>query len=147
MGTSRAGSDNGAGMTDNETKGRSKVNEAYENIMTRRSIRKYKPDMVEKELIDKVVEAGLAFFFLKVYSLEIGAAADGVVLVVDVIAYKEHDLCGISGKSLGPLAVLAYHVHAGTVYNCTDTLGFIDNLTEKEHVVSCGIYIRRVKIV
>lgn len=59
MGTSRAGSDNGAGMTENETKGRSKVNEAYENIMTRRSIRKYKPDMVEKELIDKVVAAGL----------------------------------------------------------------------------------------
>ena len=35
------------------------MNEAYENIMTRRSIRKYKPDMVERELIEKVVEAGL----------------------------------------------------------------------------------------
>ena len=35
------------------------MNEAYENIMTRRSVRKYKPDMVERELIEKVVEAGL----------------------------------------------------------------------------------------
>ena len=33
------------------------MNEAYENIMTRRSVRKYKPDMVERDLIEKVVEA------------------------------------------------------------------------------------------
>ena len=35
------------------------MNAAYENLMTRRSIRKYKPDMVERELIDQVVQAGL----------------------------------------------------------------------------------------
>ena len=35
------------------------MNEAYENIMTRRSVRKYKPDMVDKETIEKIVEAGL----------------------------------------------------------------------------------------
>lgn len=35
------------------------MNEAYENIMTRRSVRKYKPDMVERDLIEKVVEAGI----------------------------------------------------------------------------------------
>ena len=33
------------------------MNEAYENIMTRRSVRKYKPDTVERDLIEKVVEA------------------------------------------------------------------------------------------
>lgn len=31
----------------------------YEELLKRRSIRKYKPDMVERELIDKVMEAGL----------------------------------------------------------------------------------------
>lgn len=35
------------------------MNEAYDNIMSRRSIRKYKPDMVDKETIDKIVTAGL----------------------------------------------------------------------------------------
>lgn len=32
--------------------------DAIENIMTRRSIRKYKSDMVPKEIIEKIVEAG-----------------------------------------------------------------------------------------
>ena len=35
------------------------MNAAYENLITRRSIRKYKPDMVERELIDQIVQAGL----------------------------------------------------------------------------------------
>lgn len=35
------------------------MNTAYENLITRRSIRKYKPDMVERELIDQIVQAGL----------------------------------------------------------------------------------------
>ena len=32
--------------------------DAIENLMTRRSIRKYKSDMVPKEIIEKIVEAG-----------------------------------------------------------------------------------------
>ena len=39
------------------------MNEAYENIMTRRSVRKYKPDMIERDLIEKVVELELKFPF------------------------------------------------------------------------------------
>jgi nitroreductase len=35
------------------------MNETMKNILERRSIRKYKPDMVEKELLDQVIEAGL----------------------------------------------------------------------------------------
>ena len=34
------------------------MDRVLETIKTRRSIRAYKPDMVEKELIDKVIEAG-----------------------------------------------------------------------------------------
>lgn len=34
------------------------MNEALRNIVTRRSIKKYKPDMPPQELIDQVVEAG-----------------------------------------------------------------------------------------
>ena len=33
------------------------MDRVLETIKTRRSIRAYKPDMVEKELIDKVIEA------------------------------------------------------------------------------------------
>ena len=39
-------------------KGISAMNEALRNIVTRRSIKKYKPDMPPQELIDQVVEAG-----------------------------------------------------------------------------------------
>ena len=35
------------------------MSEALENIKTRRSIRKYKPDMVPQEILDKIIEAGL----------------------------------------------------------------------------------------
>lgn len=34
------------------------MSEVMDNIMTRRSIRKYKPDMVPREVIDEVVKAG-----------------------------------------------------------------------------------------
>lgn len=33
--------------------------DALENILTRKSVKKYKPDVVPKELLDKIVEAGL----------------------------------------------------------------------------------------
>ena len=33
-------------------------NQVLENMKTRRSIRKYKPDMVPKEIIEKIAEAG-----------------------------------------------------------------------------------------
>ena len=36
----------------------SSENKVLESIKTRRSIRKYKPDMVPKEIIDQIVEAG-----------------------------------------------------------------------------------------
>lgn len=39
-------------------KGISAMNEALRNIVTRRSIKKYKPDMPPQELIDQVVESG-----------------------------------------------------------------------------------------
>jgi len=35
------------------------MSEALENMITRRSIRKYKSDSVPKEIIDKIIEAGL----------------------------------------------------------------------------------------
>lgn len=35
------------------------MSEALENIKTRRSIRKYKPDMVPQEILDQIIEAGL----------------------------------------------------------------------------------------
>lgn len=35
------------------------MSEALENIKTRRSVRKYKPDMVPQEILDKIIEAGL----------------------------------------------------------------------------------------
>lgn len=34
------------------------MNETLQTICTRKSVKKYKPDMVEKELIEKIVEAG-----------------------------------------------------------------------------------------
>ena len=34
------------------------MSEVINNMKTRRSIRKYKPDMIPKEIIDKIVEAG-----------------------------------------------------------------------------------------
>lgn len=37
---------------------RGKLMEAIENLVTRRSIRKFKPDMVPKEIIAKIIEAG-----------------------------------------------------------------------------------------
>ena len=36
----------------------SSENKVLESIKTRRSIRKYKPDMIPKEIIDQIVEAG-----------------------------------------------------------------------------------------
>ena len=33
-------------------------NQVLENMKTRRSIRKYKPDMVPKEIIEKIAEVG-----------------------------------------------------------------------------------------
>ena len=35
------------------------MSEALENIKTRRSIRKYKPDMIPQEILDQIMEAGL----------------------------------------------------------------------------------------
>ena len=35
------------------------MSEALENIKTRRSIRKYKPDMIPQEILDQIIEAGL----------------------------------------------------------------------------------------
>ena len=35
------------------------MNTVLEAIKTRRSIRKYKPDMVEQDKIDQIIEAGL----------------------------------------------------------------------------------------
>ena len=35
------------------------MSEALENIKARRSIRKYKPDMVPQEILDQIIEAGL----------------------------------------------------------------------------------------
>ena len=35
------------------------MNQTMQDLLTRRSCRKFKPDMVEKELIDQVIEAGL----------------------------------------------------------------------------------------
>ena len=35
-----------------------KMSTAFENMVTRRSIRKYKADMVPKDIIEKVMEAG-----------------------------------------------------------------------------------------
>ena len=34
------------------------MNEIIKGILERRSVRKYKPDMVPRELIDQIVEAG-----------------------------------------------------------------------------------------
>lgn len=34
------------------------MTEIQQNIITRRSIRKYKPDMLPKETIDRIIEAG-----------------------------------------------------------------------------------------
>lgn len=34
------------------------MSEAFENMITRRSVRKYKPDMISKEIIEKIVKAG-----------------------------------------------------------------------------------------
>ena len=39
-------------------KRRKKTMNAMENLLTRRSIRKYKPDMLPREIIDRIVEAG-----------------------------------------------------------------------------------------
>ena len=35
------------------------MNPTIQNILTRRSIRKYKPDMLPREIIDQIIEAGL----------------------------------------------------------------------------------------
>lgn len=35
------------------------MSEVLDNIKSRRSVRKYKPDMVPQEIIDKIIEAGL----------------------------------------------------------------------------------------
>ena len=32
--------------------------DAMNNLLTRRSIRKYKPDMLPREVIEKIIEAG-----------------------------------------------------------------------------------------
>ena len=34
------------------------MNEAYNNILTRRSIRKYRPEQISREELDAVLEAG-----------------------------------------------------------------------------------------
>lgn len=34
------------------------MTQVMQNITTRRSIRKYKPDMLPKEIIDRIIEAG-----------------------------------------------------------------------------------------
>lgn len=34
------------------------MNEVMKNLLTRRSIKKYKPDMVPKEVLDQIIEAG-----------------------------------------------------------------------------------------
>lgn len=35
------------------------MNESYQNIITRRSCKKYRPDMVPEETVEKIIEAGL----------------------------------------------------------------------------------------
>ena len=34
------------------------MNEVIENLETRRSVRNYKPDMVPREVLDQIIEAG-----------------------------------------------------------------------------------------
>lgn len=35
------------------------MSDLIQEMITRRSVRKYKPDMIPKETIDKIIEAGL----------------------------------------------------------------------------------------
>ena len=35
------------------------MSEVLENIKTRRSVRKFRPDPVPKDILDKIIEAGL----------------------------------------------------------------------------------------
>ena len=35
------------------------MSDFIQEMMTRRSVRKYKPDMVPKEIIDQIIQAGL----------------------------------------------------------------------------------------
>ena len=39
-------------------KGEANMNEVIENLETRRSVRNYKPDMVPREVLDQIIEAG-----------------------------------------------------------------------------------------
>ncbi|MBR5995688.1 MAG: nitroreductase [Eubacteriaceae bacterium] len=51
------------------------MNEAMKNLMTRRSVRKYKADMVPMELIEQVMEAGL-------YAASASGRQDAIVVAV-----------------------------------------------------------------
>lgn len=116
------------------------MNAAYENLITRRSIRKYKPDMVERELIDQVVQAGL-------YAPSGHAEQSSAVIVVtnkelrDVIAEENRKIEGWK-EGIDPfygapvvLIVIANRASPNYIYDGSVTM---ENMALAAHALGLG---------
>lgn len=124
------------------------MNDVIKNMMERRSIRKFKPDMVPKELIDQVIEAGI-------YAPS--GKNDQAAIVVAITNKEIRDKLANDNREIGGwpegfdpfygapvvLVVLGKKAHFTSIYDGSLVMG---NLMNAAHSLGLGsIWIHRAK--
>lgn len=122
------------------------MNAELQALKERRSIRKYKPDMVPEELINEVIEAGL-------YAASGHSTQDSIIVAVtnkevrDRLSQMNREIMGVKGDTFygAPvvLIVLAPKSNKNGVYDASLIMG---NLMQAAHALGLGsCWINRAK--
>ena len=122
------------------------MNEAMKNLLTRRSIRKYRPDMPPREIIDQVIEAGL-------YAANgMGTQSSIIVCVTDKEIIKKLSaengrIANVAADGFyGAPVVLIVLSPAGGRNSVLDGAAIIENLLLAAHALGLGAcWINRAK--
>lgn len=119
------------------------MNEAMKNLMTRRSVRKYKPDMIPEDVLNRIVEAGT-------YAPNGMGMQSAIILVVTNKEVRDK-LSKINAELLGwekdpfygapvVLVVLADRSAVTYVNDGSLVLGNLMNAAHAEGIGSCWIH-------
>ena len=117
--------------------------DAMQNLLTRRSVRKYKPDMVPQEKLDKILEAGT-------YAATGMGRQSPIILAVTDKAMRDRLSkmnAAIMGVDSDPfygapvvLVVLADKNVPTYIYDGSLVMGYLMNAAHAEGIASCWIH-------
>ncbi len=119
------------------------MSDAMENMLTRRSVRKYKPDMIPKETIEKIVKAGT-------YAAT-GAGRQTPIIIAVTDKKLRDELSAMNAKVMGAdvdpfygapvvLIVLASKDFPTYVYDGSLVMGNLMLAAHAENIGSCWIH-------